>query len=46
MITIEDLQDIYSLFIDGMLIGGILSTIPFILGYTINFIYSLMRAAK
>lgn len=45
MITIDDLQEIYSLFIDGMLIGGILSAIPFILGYTINFIYSLIKSA-
>lgn len=45
MITIENLSDIYSLFISGILIGGILSAIPFILGYTINYIYSLIKSA-
>ena len=36
MLTVNDLSDIYKLFIDGMMIGALLSGLPFIIGYAIN----------
>lgn len=36
MLTYDNLADIFSLFLDGMMIGGLLSGLPFIIGYGIN----------
>ena len=36
MLTINDLSDIFKLFIDGMMVGALLSGLPFIIGYGIN----------
>lgn len=36
MLSIDNLADIYKLFINGMMVGGLLSGIPFIIGYAIN----------
>lgn len=38
-----DLTAVYSLFLEGMAIGGLLSAIPFILGYAINFLVQLCQ---
>lgn len=43
MLTINDLSDIYSLFIEGFVIGGILSAIPFIISYAINGIIRIIN---
>lgn len=36
MLTIQDLSSIYGLFINGMMVGALLSGLPFIIGYGIN----------
>lgn len=43
MLSINDLSDIYKLFINGMMVGGLLSGLPFIIGYMIN---ALIRVAS
>lgn len=35
-LSITDLSDIYSLFLYGFAIGGLLSGLPFVLGYAIQ----------
>lgn len=41
--SVYDLSEIFTLFGDGLLLGGLLSGIPFVLGYTISFLVSLMK---
>lgn len=36
MLSIQNLSDVYKLFIDGMTVGALLSGLPFIIGYAIN----------
>lgn len=43
MMEVLDLSLVYSLFLDGMVIGGLLSAIPFVLGYAINFLVRLCQ---
>lgn len=37
------LSDVYRLFVDGLTIGGLLSALPFLLGYVINWLVQLVR---
>ena len=43
MLTIENLTYVYSLLGSGLVVGALLGAIPFLLGYAINWIYSLIR---
>lgn len=43
MLSNTDLSDIYKLFIDGMIIGGLLSAIPFMISYAINGVINLIK---
>lgn len=43
MLTINDLTSIAGLFMEGMTIGGLLSALPFMLGYTISFLVRLFK---
>lgn len=36
MLSYNDLSDIFALFINGMMVGGLLSGLPFLIGYGIN----------
>lgn len=36
ILTVDDLSNIYGLFISGMAVGALLSGLPFIIGYAIN----------
>lgn len=39
----ENLQEIYELFGYGLIAGGLFSTFSFIVGYVINFLFSISR---
>ena len=41
--SVSDLSDIYRLFGLGLIFGGILSTIPFMIGYVINGVWEIMK---
>lgn len=41
--TSDNLSDIYTLFVEGVMYGIALSFIPFILGYGIQSIYSIIK---
>lgn len=43
MLQLENLSDIYALFLDGMMIGALLSGLPFIIGYAINALIKLAQ---
>lgn len=43
MLTVENLPDIFALFLDGMMIGALLSGLPFIIGYGINAIIKIAQ---
>ena len=36
MLSQENLSDIFALFLDGMMVGALLSGLPFLIGYGIN----------
>lgn len=44
MLSNNDLSSIFELFGQGLIIGGLLSGIPFILGYTVNAILKFIRS--
>lgn len=46
MLTINDLSDIYSLFINGMMVGSLLSGLPFIIGYAVNAIIRIAQDSE
>lgn len=41
--TINELSDIYSLYVSGIGVGVLLSAFPFIVGYVINFFFNLIH---
>lgn len=36
MLTLDNLSEIYGLFLNGMMVGALLSGLPFLIGYGIN----------
>ena len=36
MLNIENISDVYALFLNGMMVGALLSGLPFLIGYGIN----------
>lgn len=36
MLTLDNLSEIYALFLNGMMVGALLSGLPFLIGYGIN----------
>lgn len=36
MLSHENLSDIFAMFLDGMMVGALLSGLPFLIGYGIN----------
>lgn len=43
MISENDLVGIVRLFLGGFAVGALLSAIPFMIGYIINWLYTLVR---
>lgn len=43
-LTSIDLTSIFELFGQGMIIGGLLSGIPFMIGYTANALFKFIRS--
>lgn len=43
MLTLDNLPEIFALFLDGMMIGALLSGLPFIIGYVINAIIKIAQ---
>lgn len=39
MMNIDNLTELYKLFSEGLALGGLLSAIPFMLGFAINALY-------
>lgn len=37
--TLDNLPELYTLFSEGLALGGLLSAIPFVLGFAINALY-------
>lgn len=37
--TLDNLPELYALFSEGLALGGLLSAIPFVLGFAINALY-------
>lgn len=43
--TMSDLPDVFMLFSQGVIIGGLLSGLAFMIGWIINFVLSIVKSA-
>lgn len=43
MLTLDNLSDIYALFLNGMMVGALLSGLPFLIGYAINAVIKIAQ---
>lgn len=43
MLAYENLSEIFALFLDGMMVGALLSGLPFIIGYGINAVIKIAQ---
>lgn len=43
ILTVDDISFVYSLFGNGLIVGGLLGSIPFIIGYAIGGIFSVIH---
>lgn len=39
MVDLPSLSDVYHLFVDGFIVGGLLSAFPFLVGFAVRFLY-------
>lgn len=46
MLTVENISDVYALFLNGMMVGALLSGLPFIIGYVVNAVIRIAQDSQ